>query len=379
MVVVPIAAVTLSRLCREEKLKMATRSRWSVRSIALVTISLGLTGFFVGLVLAQSQTRSAKAEGRKLALPPLPEPPPAFDEVPVPEDNPMSPEKVALGRRLFFDKSLSGDGSRSCYSCHVCESGLTDGLPTAIGAHNKQLSRSSPTLWNIGYHSEFYWDGRAGSLEKQGMAAWKGGNMGADPEKIVPEINAKPSYKMQFNNVFGSDASPDNVIKAISAYERTLFCGSTRYDRHEQGEEDALTPAEKRGWELFRGKASCGTCHAGILFTDMLFHNTGIGMDKAKPDIGRKKVTKKEEDTGAFKTPTLRDISKSGPYFHDGSVATLASAVEIMATGGKPNQWLDTKNLQDRKLTQTEKDDIVAFLKSLDCECNLRAERKRRQ
>src|SRR5215208_3843288 len=153
---------------------------------------------------------------------PLPAQLATYEAMPIPPDNPMTPEKVALGRQLFFDERLSFDGSRSCYSCHVCEHGLTDGLPKAIGAGNKQLPRSSPTLWNIGYHKEFYWDGRSGSLEKQAMAAWVGGNMGVGDKtsEIVAKINALQGYKTQFQRVFQSDATADNMMKAIAAYER---------------------------------------------------------------------------------------------------------------------------------------------------------------
>src|SRR5215813_79622 len=148
-----------------------------------------------------------------------------YEPMTIPPDNPMTPAKIALGRQLFFDERLSIDGSRSCYSCHVCEHGLTDGLPKAIGAGNKQLTRSSPTLWNIGYHKEFYWDGRSNSLEAQAMAAWKGGNMGVGEKTadIAAKINALQGYKAQFQKVFQSDATPENMMKAISAYERTII------------------------------------------------------------------------------------------------------------------------------------------------------------
>src|SRR5919197_2733248 len=129
-----------------------------------------------------------------------------YEAMTIPPDNPMTPEKVALGRQLFFDQRLSFDGSKSCYSCHVCEHGLTDGLPKAIGAGNNQLTRSSPTLWNIGYQKEFYWDGRSSSLEAQAMAAWKGANMGAKADEIVAKLNALQSYRGQFQKIFGSDA-----------------------------------------------------------------------------------------------------------------------------------------------------------------------------
>ncbi|HEV8168882.1 MAG TPA: cytochrome-c peroxidase, partial [Pyrinomonadaceae bacterium] len=204
-----------------------------------------------------------------------------YEAMPIPADNPMTQEKVALGRQLFFDERLSIDGSKSCYSCHVCEHGLTDGLPKAIGAGNKQLTRSSPTLWNIGYHKEFYWDGRSPSLEKQAMAAWTGGNMGVGDKQadIVAKINALGGYKQQFQKVFGTDATADNMMKAISAYERTIISGNTAWDRYKAGDNSALSQSAYRGWNIFQA-IKCNNCHDGVLFTDQQYHNIGIGMDQ---------------------------------------------------------------------------------------------------
>ena len=290
----------------------------------------------------------------------------------IPADNPLTPEKVALGRQLFFDERLSIDGSKSCYSCHVCEHGLTDGLPKAIGAGNKQLPRSSPTLWNIGYHKQFYWDGRSDSLEAQAMAAWKGGNMGVGEKtgEIVATINALQGYKAQFQKVFQSDATPENMMKAISAYERTIISGDTAWDRWKAGDNTAISMSAYRGWNIFQA-IKCNNCHDGVLFTDQQYHNIGIGMDQKEPDPGRGKVTNKPEDTGAFKTPTLRDIARSAPYFHDGSAKTLEEAVDIMLAGGKENPHLDKKNLQAHKILPEQREDLLNFLRSLSVDCKL--------
>jgi cytochrome c peroxidase len=302
---------------------------------------------------------------------PLPAPLASYEPMTVPADNPMTPEKVALGRQLFFDERLSADGSRSCYSCHVCEKGLTDGLPKAVGALNKQLPRSSPTLWNIGYHKEFYWDGRSPSLEKQALAAWTGANMSAKADEVVAKLNALEGYKTQFQKVFSSDATPDNVVKAIAAFERTIISGNTAWDRFRAGDQQALSQSAWRGWNIFQS-IKCNNCHDGVLFTDQQYHNVGIGMDQENPDGGRANATKKPEDTGAFKTPTLRDIAKSAPYFHDGSAKTLEEAVDIMLAGGKPNQYLDKKNLEAHKLLPEQREDLLNFLRALSVEdCNL--------
>jgi cytochrome c peroxidase len=301
---------------------------------------------------------------------PLPPQLTTYEAMAIPADNSMTPEKVALGRQLFFDERLSGDGSRSCYSCHVCEKGLTDGLAKAVGAFNKQLPRSSPTLWNIGYHKEFYWDGRSGSLEKQAMAAWTGANMGAKADEIAAKLNAIPGYHSQFHNVFGGDATPDNIVKAIAAFERTIISGDTAFDRYRAGDPGAMSEAAVRGWNNFQA-IKCTNCHDGVLFTDQQYHNVGIGMDQKEPDVGRFKVTNKPEDTGAFKTPTLRDVAKSAPYFHDGSAPTLEAAVDIMLAGGKENEHLDKKNLQKHDLSPDMRESLLEFLKALNVDCKL--------
>jgi cytochrome c peroxidase len=331
-----------------------------------------LTMLGVVLVLSVFACERKETAEFKPEIQPLPEPLARYEPMEIPADNPMTPEKVALGRQLFFDKRLSGDESRSCYLCHVCEHGLTDGLPKAVGAFNKQLPRSSPTLWNIGYHKMFYWDGRSPSLEKQGMAAWQGGNMGAKDHEaeILAKINGLQGYRSQFQKVFGAEATAENMIQAICAFERTIISGDTAWDRWQAGDQSAASESAKRGFDVFKN-AKCNNCHDGVLFTDQQFHNVGIGMDAPEPDKGRYNATKKDEDTGAFMTPTLRDIAKSAPYFHDGSVATLEDAVDLMLNGGKPNQYLDKKNLEKRTITPEQRRDLLEFLRSLTVDCKL--------
>ena len=296
----------------------------------------------------------------------------SYEEMTIPEENPLTWEKASLGWQLYYDPRLSGDGVRSCYSCHVCENGLTDGRALAIGAFDKQLTRSSPSMWNVGYYGNLYWDGRAGSLEAQAKGAWTGGNMGAkDPEAIVVKLNQIEGYREQFLRVFNEPATVENVPMALATYMRTLIANNSRFDRWQAGETNATGTAAKRGWQLFQD-FGCVECHAGVLFTDQQFHNVGIGMSAEDPDLGRGKRTGREQDTGAFKTPTLRDVSKSAPYFHDGSVPSLESAVRLMAEGGLDNPWLSTK-LKKQKITDQQVSDIVSFLYSLDEPCVLSA------
>jgi cytochrome c peroxidase len=337
------------------------RSREELRKI------LTTATFLLTLLALACENKEFKPE-----IQPVPSGLARYEAMEIPADNPMTPEKAALGRQLFFDKRLSGDGSRSCYACHVCEKGLTDGLSKAIGAFNKPLPRSSPTLWNIGYHKMFYWDGRSASLEKQAMAAWQLGNMGAKDHEaeILAKINGLQGYRSQFQKVFGGDATAENIMQAIATFERTIISGDTAWDRWQAGDQSAASEAAKHGWEVFK-ETKCNNCHDGVLLTDQQFHNVGIGMEAPEPDAGRGKISNKPEETGAFKTPTLRDIAKSAPYFHDGSAATLEEAVDLMLGGGKPNQYLDKKNIEKRTITPEQRRDLLEFLKSLNVDCRL--------
>ena len=343
------------------------------RKISLLLICLGLIILVIGCGKNTVPISGTSSSTPSRSQPALPAELAGYEPMTIPADNPMTPEKIALGRQLFFDERLSVDGSRSCYSCHVCEHGLTDGLPKAIGAENKPLTRNSPTLWNIGYHKEFYWDGRSDSLEKQAMGAWMGANMGAgiNTGEIVAKINALQDYKSQFQRVFQSDATAENMMKAIAAFERTIIDGNTAFDRWRAGDQSAMSESAIRGWNIFQA-IKCNNCHDGILFTDQQYHNIGIGMDLQDPDPGRFKVTNKPEDTGAFKTPALRDIAKSAPYFHDGSAKTLEEAVDIMLAGGKDNPHLDRKNLQPHSRVQPDqREALLDFLRALTVDCNL--------
>lgn len=305
--------------------------------------------------------------------------PASLGEVPVPADNPQTDAKVKLGHQLFFDKRLSVDGSRACYSCHLNEDGNGGKDPLAIGAGDKMLTRHSPVIWNVGYLAELYWDGRSKSLEAQATAAWAGGNMGVgneNLEKKAAEIAAIEGYKTQFDAVFpGEGVTPTTIVKAISAYERTLVCDDTGYDKHAKGDDQALTEEQKKGLDLFMGKAACVTCHAPPHFSTAYggpqgtYFNVGIGTKDKKEeevDVGRAKVSNQPADWAAFKVPTLRNVAKSAPYFHDGSVAKLEDAVRVMAGGGYPNKNLSPL-VVDRKLSDAEVKQLVAFLAALDC------------
>lgn len=318
-----------------------------------------------------------------IALPPPPEPPISLGPMKTPKDNPTTAAKVALGQRLFFDKSLSVDGTRSCYSCHQNEDGTGGHEPTAIGAKNVPLPRHAPVMWNVGYLPRLYWDGRSDSLESQAKAAWAGGNMGVGQDNLAAkatEIGDKPEYKAAFDAVFPAyGATPDTVVQAISAYERTLFCGDTALDRHVAGDSSALDEKQKAGLELFIGKAGCHGCHTPPFFSDAFamedgsYHNVGVGIEGkevSQVDVGRQKVSQNPTEWAAFKTPSLRNVTRSAPYLHDGSKAKLDDVVRFMAGGGFKNPSLDPK-MMDKKLSDEEVDQIVAFLGALECKGTL--------
>jgi cytochrome c peroxidase len=345
-----------------------------------IAVASTSTALLLGLIVSACSSKPSEP-----AAPPAPEaltlpadaanyaPHPLVGPMAIPADNTMTVDKATLGWQLWFDTRLSGKGDRSCYGCHVNEKGLTDGLVKNTNATTgAPLPRHTPTLWNIGYHTEWYWDGRAKTLEGQALAAWKLANMGAkDPmadkvrDDVIARINAVPSYQTQFKTVFGGPADEKNVTQALATYMRTIVSRETPYDRFVNGDQTAMSDAAKRGWQTFQD-AKCINCHKGVLFTDLSYHNVGIGVVDGKPmDVGRFTVTKEEKDTGAFKTPTLRDIARSAPYFHDGSVADLQEAVTLMAKGGVPNKFLDKTNLQDAKLKPEQISDIVEFLNAL--------------
>ncbi len=329
--------------------------------------------------LAESQA-TPKADAMNL--------PADLGKMKIPEDNPQSPEKIELGHQLFFEKRLSADSSRSCYSCHMNEDGNGGHDPLAIGAKNKQLTRHSPVIWNVGFLPRLYWDGRSATLEEQGTAAWAGGNMGVGKENLekkAKQIGMIPGYKKQFAKVFPEKgATPETIVQAISAYERELVCDDTSYDRFAKGNKDVLTAEQKHGLELFMGKASCVACHSPPFFSsaylvkDGAYFNVGVGFDGKKEedvDVGRKKVSNNDTDFGAFKVPTLRNVTKSAPYFHDGSKKTLEEAVRFMAGGGYDNPH-KSPLAADRKLSDGEVKDIIAFLGALDCQKELAVPKK---
>lgn len=285
----------------------------------------------------------------------------------VPEDNPMTPEKAELGKLLYFDKRVSTDNTISCASCHVPSAGFADPNRFSKGVGGKLGTRQSPTVINTAFNLFQFWDGRAKSLEEQAVGPMANPvEMAHTLEGVEKRIASIAGYKPYFKKAFGDEViTIDRIAKAIAAYERTVLSGNSKYDRFVEGDKTALSDSAQRGLALFEGRAFCTRCHVGFNFTDNIFHNLGVGMAAAEPDLGRYAETKDEKDKGAFKTPTLRDISRTAPYMHDGSVATLEEVVELYNRGGEKNPWLDPK-MEPLNLTEQDKKDLVEFMKALD-------------
>jgi cytochrome c peroxidase len=317
--------------------------------------------FFLAVLSPPLDIRSSDAtEGgpEQQPLVPLPQ------TVLSPKDNPTTPEKVNLGKQLFFDPRLSGDNTMSCASCHLPEKAFGDGLSRAKGREGKILDRNTPSLLNVGFYSTYFWDGRANSLEEQALMPIQAPDeMNQNILELERELNAVPGYVEQFRKVFGTKVTRVGIGKALAAFERTLVTKPSPFDRYLAGEKNALSTEEKRGLELFIGDADCVRCHRGPLLSDGKFYRVGVSIK----DEGRIAVTGKKDDKRRFRTPSLRNVAEAGPYMHNGSRKTLFEVVEFYyreVPSQAPDDFpLDVKPLLG--LSFTEIPALVAFLESL--------------
>jgi cytochrome c peroxidase len=328
---------------------------------------------------------------------------PAEQDLPIPPDNTQTPEKIALGEKLFFDGRLSANGTVACASCHQPERAFTDGTPTSIGIHAGIGQRNTPTVLNALFNKTQFWDGRAKTLEEQAAFPIINPIEMGQPSMAaaVNAITAIPEYSELFQRVFGRPPNALDLQRAIASYERTLLSFDSPFDHFIAGEASAISDAAKRGWKLFNGRALCNRCHALsekkpnlTSFTDNDFHNIGIGIirhdvvplakqaeqlvasgnafaiDRAAMQtdlsaLGRYLITKKTADIAAFKTPDLRNVLLTAPYFHDGSQQTLWDIVDHYNKGdGLTDPYLD-EDIQPLALHENDIDDMVAFLASL--------------
>ena len=284
--------------------------------------------------------------------------------MPVPEDNPLTPQKVALGRRLFFDPSLSSDRTVSCASCHRPDRAFADITSFSRGADGQRPTRNTPSLLNAGYARPFFWDGRTETLEEQVVQPIANPReMGLPLPETVDRLHADASYRRAFEEAFG-DGGIDSmrVAAALASFVRTLRSGGSPADRFAAGDANALSVEAREGYRLFVGKAGCAACHGGPLFTDERLHNTGVSW--GSEDIGAAEVTGRPEDRGRFNTPSLRNVALTPPYMHDGSLGTLRDVVGLYDLGGGANPNLD-RRLNPLRLTPEEIDALVAYLNAL--------------
>jgi len=290
-------------------------------------------------------------------------------KMPIPKNNQLTPERIKLGKALFFDPRLSDSNRMSCATCHNPSLYWTDGLPKAIGKESEQLQRATPTIVNVGNSRRLFWDGRARTLEEQASGPIKSSvEMNQDIQALTAELKAIPGYVELFEAAYPGEGITEKTIgKGLASFQRTIVSTySSPFDHWIAGNENALSTAAKRGFELFDRKARCSVCHTGQNFTDGSFHNIGLNNGD---DIGRYEFVKVNVMKGAFKTPTLREIGRTAPYMHNGEYQTLEEVVEHYVKGGvdKSNLSPDMKAI---KLSQQEQTDLVEFLKSLTEQSN---------
>jgi cytochrome c peroxidase len=314
----------------------------------------------------------------------------------IPADNPQTPAKIALGQALFVEQRLSADNLQHCEGCHNYAVGFTDQKRTSVGIDKQTGRRNAPTILNAMFNTSLFWDGRAATLEQQAKSPILNPiEMGMkSPDEVVAKIQAMPQYREAFERVFGREVNFDDIARALASYERTQFSFDSPFDHYVAGENDAIDESAKRGWKIFNGAGRCVSCHVWSrerpLFNDGRFHNVGVSAgaalmhnasaigagredstnldrlatDSGMSDLGRYLVTRKPADIGAFRTPDLRNLLVTQPYFHDGSAATLWDVVAHFNRGGTRNPYLDSA-MVPLDLSKADEDDLVAFLATL--------------
>jgi len=330
----------------------------------------------VGLLVRASPVLRAGGRPAPIGMPVEIRSPLGLPPLPIPPDNPPTAETIALGRRLFYDPRLSVDNTVSCASCHKPALAYSDGRQLAEGVRQQKGRRNAPSLLNAAYREAFFWDGRSPSLEAQAQEPVQNPlEMAHTLQGVVERVMADSSYRAAFEKAFGpGPVTYEEMGKALASFERTLLCGNSPFDRYFYGHDPtALSESAKRGLEVFRNPAegNCATCHSigdqYALFTDNKFHNDSVGptSDNDDPvDLGHYLITRIEADKGAFRTPSLRNVALTAPYFHDGSRATLQDVIGFYIRGGNPVRYRD-KEIQSIWLSGQDRADLQAFLESL--------------
>jgi len=345
-------------------------------------VTAGLAVFAIACSQAPQQKAETGAPTAAKAAPAKPvgtpleiKAPLGLPPVPVPADNPPTADTVALGRKLYYDTKLSADNSVACATCHSPTAGFGDGQPFSTGIKGQTGRRSAPVVTNAAYYTLQFWDGHAASLEEQAGGPMQNPiEMGHSIMGVEQALAKDPAYVALFEKAWGpGPITFEKVTKSIASFERTIISGNSPFDKYMYGgDKKAMSPSAIRGLAVFKdpAKGNCAVCHSieekFALFTDNKFHNLGVGIDKKGEltDKGRAIVTKNDADTGAFKTPTLRNIALSGPYLHDGSEKTLKNVIDFYIGSGNSNPHLD-KEIKVLKLNAGERADLLAFLNAL--------------
>lgn len=291
--------------------------------------------------------------------------PPGFPEMPVPDDNELTYDRVQLGKRLFFDKQLSVDNSVSCATCHPPQRAFADENSISIGVGGTEGLRNVPSLANVGYQQALFAEGGVPSLELQALAPIiEPHEMNMDFDELTERLNSDESYVEQFQQAYGGDADTEYIVKALASFQRTLISGQSRFDQyHYQGMNNALNASEIRGMELFFDEeVGCASCHSGFLFTSQEFENIGLYIEYADEGVAR--LTNDPTDVGRFKVPSLRNVAITAPYMHDGSVSSLEEVVDHFNTGGVGHQN-QSERVKPLGLSEQDRKDLVNFMHSL--------------
>lgn len=353
----------------------ARASTMSLRRTFLVAVSI-IAATAVGLWVRPAPVLRAGGRAVPIGVPVEIRSPLGLPPVPIPSDNPPTAETIRLGRRLFYDPRFSADHTISCASCHNPDRAFSDGKPLAQGVRQQRGRRNAPSLLNAAYRADFFWDGRSPSLEAQAEEPVQNPlEMAHTLRGVVERLTADSAYWTAFQRAFGpGPVTFEEVAKALASFERTLLCANSPFDRYFYGHDpSALSESAKRGLEIFLNPAegNCATCHSigekYALFTDNKFHNDSVGPtgDNDDPiDLGHYLITKLEADKGAFRTPSLRNVALTAPYFHDGSRATLQDVIGFYIRGGNPVRYRD-KEIQSIWLSGQDRADLQAFLESL--------------
>jgi cytochrome c peroxidase len=284
--------------------------------------------------------------------------------VPAPADNPTTPEKVALGKKLFFDKRLSLDGTVSCASCHDPHKAFSDQLTTSVGIKGQRTERNAPSILNSGFLKTVMFDAHLKTLELQVIVPLQEPTeMGHNMKKLIPQLRAIPEYQAAAQKIFQRDFDAFVLTRAIGAFERSLVSMNSRFDQYQAGNKKALSKDEQAGWKLFSEKLYCIQCHPAPYFTTFEAANNGLYLDYGK-DKGRFRINLDSSDIGKFKIPSLRNSELTFPYMHDGSLESIDKVIEHYIKGGKKHPLQD-KRIVPFELTTKERKQLTLFLKAL--------------